>query len=122
MYFELVGRIIVNLVLLPTDDPAKFAQLYICDIANEVTNRIKAPGFSGKQATNSRIITTLIAMFNEFNEPAKVFQMARDKFEDGSLNDVSLRLLEEGIKVGDNIIYQHKVGDCSVDYMEWYQN
>ncbi|KAK3211141.1 hypothetical protein Dsin_015847 [Dipteronia sinensis] len=82
--------------LLPvTGEKPKFAQLYIYDTENEVMNRLKA--LSGENVLSSRleldIVSELVKMFDECNDLAKVFRMARDRFRASEFVPIRLRLI-----------------------------
>ncbi|KAK4856607.1 hypothetical protein QYF36_019224 [Acer negundo] len=75
-------------LLLATREKPKFAQLYIYDTENEVMNRSQA--LFGDNTLSSRlefdIVSELVKMFDECNDLAKVFRMARDHFRTSDLS------------------------------------
>lgn len=80
--------------LMPTPgQTAKFAQLYIYDTENEVSNRIKAISKKGTSGNNldPKIIEGLMKMFDEHNKLTEVFRMARDRFQDSDLVPIHLK-------------------------------
>lgn len=84
--------------LLPLDTSRpKFAQLYFYDTEKEVQNRMKALWKDGKDTLeedlDSEIVSGLIRMFDEQNPIAKVFRMARDRFEHAVEVPLSIRLI-----------------------------
>lgn len=81
--------------LLPADGRSpKFAQLYINDTKNEVSNRVQSFCSSKKQAEINRVVVDgLITMFDEINVIVKAFRMARDRFNEAEFLQVRLRLL-----------------------------
>ncbi|XP_020102972.1 uncharacterized protein LOC109720334 [Ananas comosus] len=81
--------------LLPTDGHRpKFAQLYIYDTENEVTNRITALDANGNlESIDRSIVAELIEMFDNHNEIVKAFRMARDHFIHTDFLPLRLRLI-----------------------------
>lgn len=81
--------------LLPADGHRpKFAQLYIYDTENEISNRIRALGIDGNFENISRnIVADLIKMFDGQNEIVKAFRMARDRFVHDDFIPMRLRLI-----------------------------
>ncbi|KAK1565724.1 hypothetical protein Q3G72_033350 [Acer saccharum] len=82
-------------LLLATGEKPKFAQLYIYDTENEVMNRLQS--LSGDNTLSSRlefdIVSELVKMFDECNDLAKVFRMARDCFRALEFIPIRLRLM-----------------------------
>ncbi|GFQ02664.1 hypothetical protein PHJA_002410300 [Phtheirospermum japonicum] len=82
-----------SLLPLPGQN-ARYAQLYIYDIANEICNRISSVfGDSDVPAINTAIVEGILLMLNESNEIVKAFRMARDIYEEGQTTTLRLRLL-----------------------------
>ena len=82
--------------LMPTPGQTpKFAQLYIYDTENEVSNRMKAISKKGTFGNNldPKITEGLMKMFEEHNKLTEVFRMARDRFQDSNLVPIRLRLI-----------------------------
>ncbi|XP_058732927.1 uncharacterized protein LOC131604509 [Vicia villosa] len=78
--------------LLPkTGDRPQYAQLYISDIDNEVTNRMKC--FRDNTEIDKNTVHNLKIMLDEFNIHAKVFRMARDVLDDNAFLDLNLRVI-----------------------------
>lgn len=72
----------------------KFAQLYIYDTENEITNRIGALSSANNSKTfESSIVADLRKMLDENNVVAQSFRMARDRFDSRDFRDVKLRLI-----------------------------
>ncbi|XP_050154244.1 uncharacterized protein LOC126628552 [Malus sylvestris] len=80
--------------LLPTEgETPKFAQLYIHDTQNEVSNRISCFGGSKIVETHDQdVVHGLIKMLDEHNEVVQLFRIARDKIDEGSTTHLRLRL------------------------------
>ncbi|KAK0603385.1 hypothetical protein LWI29_004385 [Acer saccharum] len=82
-------------LLLATGEKPKFAQLYIYDTENEVMNRLQS--LSRDNTLSSRlefdIVSELVKMFDECNDLAKVFRMARDRFRALEFIPIRLRLM-----------------------------
>ncbi|XP_020080111.1 uncharacterized protein LOC109703807 [Ananas comosus] len=81
--------------LLPADGHRpKFAQLYIYDTENEISNRIRALGIDdGIEKISRNIVTDLIKMFDDQNTIVKAFRMARDRFVHNDFMPMRLRLI-----------------------------
>ncbi|KAK0589045.1 hypothetical protein LWI29_008903 [Acer saccharum] len=97
--------------LLPaTGEKPKFAQLYIYDTENEVVNRLQA--LSGDNTLSSRlefdIVFELVKMFDECNDLAKVFRMARDRFRASEFIPIRLRLMRS--RSNDSNVYNLPTG------------
>ncbi|OMO65293.1 Nucleic acid-binding protein [Corchorus olitorius] len=72
----------------------QFAQLYIYDCANEVTNRVTAvTSRSSVDDVNRVIIEALIQMLDAENEVVKLFRTARERIEADGDKAVHIRLL-----------------------------
>ncbi|XP_033134461.1 uncharacterized protein LOC117127850 [Brassica rapa] len=81
--------------LLPAEgDIPRFAQLYIYDTAHELQNRFNALSKGKKTDLDESILRGLIKMLDENNELAKVFRMARDRYETGASEEYSIRILK----------------------------
>ncbi|XP_050110486.1 uncharacterized protein LOC126589277 [Malus sylvestris] len=80
--------------LLPLEgEIPKFAQLYIHDTQNEVSNRIGC--FSGSETVEKldhHVVDGLIKMLDDCNEVVKLFRLARDMIDEGSISHLRLRL------------------------------
>lgn len=73
----------------------KFAQLYIHDTENEVSNRVHFFSSSKKQSEiDTGVVDGLIQMFDQTNAIVKVFRMARDIFKEYDVQQVKLRVLD----------------------------
>ena len=81
--------------LLPThaDGRPRFAQLYIYDTENEVYNRINALGLTNADNNIRLLVQHLIEMLNLNNPLVQSFRMARERFNESSMQPVTLRLL-----------------------------
>ncbi|GJZ49308.1 hypothetical protein Tco_0603498 [Tanacetum coccineum] len=81
--------------LLPThaDGRPRFAQLYIYDTENEVDNRIHALNLTNPDNNIRFLVQYLIAMLNLNNLLVQSFRMARERFNESSMQPVTLRLL-----------------------------
>ncbi|XP_058773426.1 uncharacterized protein LOC131647553 [Vicia villosa] len=78
--------------LLPeTGDRPLYAQLYIYDTDNEVSNRMKC--FRDNTEIDKNIVHKLKIMLDEFNIHAKFFRMARDILDDNAFLDLKLRVI-----------------------------
>ena len=81
--------------LLPAEgDIPRFAQLYIYDTAHELQNRFNAQSKGKKTDLDESILRGLIKMLDENNKLAKVFRMARDRYETGASEEYSIRILK----------------------------
>lgn len=82
-----------SLLPMPGGTP-KFAQLYIYDTDNEVSNRINAIGGDTiASRLDVNVITELMKMLHENNVLADAFRMARDRFNANDVAPIRLRLL-----------------------------
>ncbi|OIT36030.1 hypothetical protein A4A49_57877, partial [Nicotiana attenuata] len=84
----------IGSLLPPERSTPKFAQLYIYDTGNEVTNRIKA--ISRGQDINklhAEIVSDMKQMLDDINVLAKTFRMVRDRFQENIDSNVKLRLI-----------------------------
>lgn len=82
--------------LFPVDGtmPMRFAQLYIYDTENEVSNRVQFLISSRRQAEiDIDIFHALIEMFYKTNVIVKAFWMAKGRFSNSDVQPVKLRLL-----------------------------
>ncbi|XP_058749869.1 uncharacterized protein LOC131622866 [Vicia villosa] len=78
--------------LLPENgDRPQYAQLYIYDTDNEVTNRMKC--FRDNTEIDENTVHNLKTVLDEFNIHAKVFRMARDVLDDNAFLDLKLRVI-----------------------------
>ncbi|CAN6562094.1 unnamed protein product [Malus baccata var. baccata] len=87
-----VHHLMGSLLPLEGENP-KFAQLYIHDTQNEVSNRIGC--FSGSETVEKldhHVVDGLIKMLDECNEVVKLFRLARDMIDEGSTSHLRLRL------------------------------
>jgi len=79
--------------LLPVDGLSpNFAQLYLYDTENEVSNRINALNQSNN-SHDSSIVDALVRMLDESNLLVKNFRMARDRFSGGNTHHLRLHLI-----------------------------
>ncbi|XP_038685799.1 uncharacterized protein LOC119985580 [Tripterygium wilfordii] len=80
--------------LLPLDGQRpQFAQLYVYDTENEVSNRVAALSRSALNvAVQNDIVSQLIQMFDQVNHLVKAFRMARDRIHSGDERTFSLCL------------------------------
>ncbi|KAL3620039.1 hypothetical protein CASFOL_034951 [Castilleja foliolosa] len=81
--------------LLPTEgQQPKFAQLYIYDTSNEVSNRINSVRSSENAKTlQEDVVDELKTMLDENNILVKSFRMAREKMAEVGEENVSLKLI-----------------------------
>ena len=88
--------------LLPVEGrPPKFTQLYIYDTENEVSNRLNVMGANGRESDLDRsVVEGLIHMLEEHNPLAKVFRMARERFNVDEIRSVKIRLIGNRSKDG----------------------
>ncbi|XP_004301743.1 PREDICTED: uncharacterized protein LOC101302173 [Fragaria vesca subsp. vesca] len=96
--FKICGQVhhLMGSILPINGQPPKYAQLYVYDTRNEVSNRINALRPNKKQRIDPNIVKGLIEMFDEINELAKLFRNIRDKFEDNSLPSFNMTFLSRG--------------------------
>ncbi|XP_040362335.1 uncharacterized protein LOC112166811 isoform X2 [Rosa chinensis] len=81
--------------LLPSNgESPKYAQLYIYDTKNEVSNRINAidPNHNNVNI-KSNIVEGLIKMFDQNNELVKEFRTIRDRYENGFIPTLNMTIL-----------------------------
>uniref|UniRef100_A0A0R0L8V3 Helitron helicase-like domain-containing protein n=1 Tax=Glycine max TaxID=3847 RepID=A0A0R0L8V3_SOYBN len=90
-------HIIGSMLPMPRKEP-KFAQLYIFDTENEVQNRINA--ISPHNQIQGHIVSQLSEMLDEYNVHAKNFRMARDRLQDGQVDNIKLKLIANHEKDG----------------------
>lgn len=69
-----------------------FAQLYIFDTENEVSNRVRSVNFDNDMDIDQTIVQSLIGMFDQNNQIVKAFRMARDRFEQDNIVPIRLKL------------------------------
>jgi hypothetical protein len=76
-------------------DPPKFAELYIYDTTNEVSNRINAvnPDNDKSKDLDKAIVTGLTEMLNECNDLVKKFRMASERIKGNEDEHVAIRLV-----------------------------
>ncbi|XP_020963738.1 uncharacterized protein LOC107610403 [Arachis ipaensis] len=82
-----------SLLPLKSEKP-KFAQLYIYDTENEITNRMES--FRSNiiaELMETEIVSSLKVMMDENNVLAKAFRSARDRYQIDGSADVKLRLI-----------------------------
>ncbi|XP_077221932.1 uncharacterized protein LOC143855744 [Tasmannia lanceolata] len=85
---------LIGSLLLETGKKPKFAQLYIYDTENEISNRIRAISKDNRcDILDPTIVKGLLNMFDTYNQLTKVFRMARDRFKESDLHDVHIRLI-----------------------------
>ncbi|XP_047267573.1 ATP-dependent DNA helicase PIF1-like [Capsicum annuum] len=84
----------IGSLLPPEGSTPKFAQLYIYDTENEVSNRINAVS-RGQDANklHVEIITDLKQMLDDNNVLAKTFRMVRERFQENDCSNVKLKLI-----------------------------
>uniref|UniRef100_A0A0R0HZ68 Helitron helicase-like domain-containing protein n=1 Tax=Glycine max TaxID=3847 RepID=A0A0R0HZ68_SOYBN len=87
-----------SMLPMPGKEP-KFAQLYIFDTENEVQNRINAISSPHNQI-QGHIVSQLSEMLDEYNMHAKSFRMARDRLQDGQVDNIKLKLIANREKDG----------------------
>ncbi|XP_061999055.1 uncharacterized protein LOC133716360 [Rosa rugosa] len=94
--FKISGQVhhLMGSLLHSDGECPKYAQLYIYDTKNEVSNRINAidPTHINNNI-KADIVRGLIKMFDETNELVKEFRTMRDKFEDESLVSLNMTIL-----------------------------
>uniref|UniRef100_A0A2N9EFG3 ATP-dependent DNA helicase n=1 Tax=Fagus sylvatica TaxID=28930 RepID=A0A2N9EFG3_FAGSY len=81
--------------LIPADGQnPHFAQLYFYDTENEVQNRMNALRSSQSNSNlDPSIVDTLVKMLDESNILVKLFRIARDRFKEGDIHHLRLRLI-----------------------------
>nr|XP_011463708.1 PREDICTED: uncharacterized protein LOC101292992 [Fragaria vesca subsp. vesca] len=94
--FKICGQIhhLMGSALPAEGERPKYAQLYVYDTNNEVSNRMEAidPCHTNKK-TKPDIVQGLIQMFDEINELVKEYRYVRDKYENGSLPSLNMTIL-----------------------------
>ncbi|EOX99032.1 Uncharacterized protein TCM_007660 [Theobroma cacao] len=95
--------------LLPVDgERPKFAQLYIYDTENEVSNRINALGYDVQQSgVEENIVKELMEMLDQTNQIVKAFRMAKERFKEPDYIPVKLRLI--GARMNDGQQYTNLI-------------
>ncbi|XP_017985317.1 PREDICTED: uncharacterized protein LOC18588470 [Theobroma cacao] len=95
--------------LLPVDgERSKFAQLYIYDTENEVSNRINALGYDVQQSgVEENIVKELMEMLDQTNQIVKAFRMAKERFKEPDYIPVKLRLI--GARMNDGQQYTNLI-------------
>ncbi|XP_040369338.1 uncharacterized protein LOC121051242 [Rosa chinensis] len=110
--FKINGQVhhLMGSVLPSEGESPKYAQLYVYDTRNEISNRINAidPAHVN-QNIRSDIVEGLIKMFDEINELAKQFRIMRDKFENRSLPSFKMSILDR--RSTDDKQYEKPVND-----------
>ncbi|KAL3643547.1 hypothetical protein CASFOL_014362 [Castilleja foliolosa] len=83
--------------LLPIEgEQPKFAQLYIHDTTNEISNRIKSVRSSNKETKlQEAIVEDLKSMLDENNILAQLFRMAKEKLTEQGGRNVSIKLIRK---------------------------
>jgi hypothetical protein len=81
--------------LLPEDgQQPKYAQLYVCDVQDEIESRIAAlEGKEKKKRVQPDVVRRLVHMLDENNWVAQCFRMAKDRFKEPDCENLSLRLV-----------------------------
>ncbi|XP_058763552.1 uncharacterized protein LOC131636999 [Vicia villosa] len=82
----------IGSLLPPEGQWPKFAQLYIYDTKNEVTNRME--GLRNKDKIDEDIVKRLCDMLYTHNVHAKSFLMERQRLNQGNVHNLKLRLIE----------------------------
>lgn len=78
-----------------------YAQLYVFDTENEVSNRMSLfPSTTHIGGIDQGIVSELMKLFDECNEIVKAFRMVRDRFDQSGVVSVRLRLLERRAQDG----------------------
>ncbi|GJR65426.1 putative PIF1 DNA helicase/replication protein A1-like protein [Tanacetum coccineum] len=75
------------------DRRPRFAQLYTCDIENEVDNQIHALNLTNADNNVRLLVQYLITMLNLNNPLVQSFRMARERFNESSIQPVTLHLI-----------------------------
>nr|XP_025660692.1 uncharacterized protein LOC112756337 [Arachis hypogaea] len=94
--YHSIGSLIPN-----NNERPRFAQLYIYDTDNEVSNRILAVR-SGEiiNKLETEIVSELTKMLDMCNPLAKSFRFARDRFADSEPSEIKMRLIRKREKDG----------------------
>ncbi|XP_061998973.1 uncharacterized protein LOC133716283 [Rosa rugosa] len=95
--FKISGQVhhLMGSVLPSTGECPKYAQLYIYDTKNEISNRINAIDPTHVNTNiKPNIVEGLIKMFDENNDLVKEFRTMRNKFETQSLPSLNLTILD----------------------------
>ncbi|XP_025680297.1 uncharacterized protein [Arachis hypogaea] len=94
--YHSIGSLIPN-----NNERPRFAQLYIYDIDNEVSNRIFAVRSSEIiNKLETEIVSELTKMLDMCNPLAKSFRFARDRFADSEPSEIKMRLIRKREKDG----------------------
>jgi len=85
----------IETLLPPSGFILKFAQLYIYDTSNELSNRLNALGRSDCFGIRADIVQRLQEMLDSVNPYVAVFRRARDMLRDhGEVLDVRTRIIQ----------------------------
>lgn len=97
--------------LVPVDgNQPKFAQLYVHDTENEVTNRLNTLQTDvDKNSLQEQLVTSLLNMLDEHNVLVQSFRMVRDKYREEGVHDLKLRLIANRFTDG----RQYNLPSCS---------
>ncbi|CAH9141764.1 unnamed protein product [Cuscuta epithymum] len=82
-----------SLLPLPGEKP-KFAQLYIYDTDNEISNRMEVVGMKDDSSPVQRsIVSDLKQLLDQYNPYAKAYRMVRDRVQNNEVAPLKLRLI-----------------------------
>jgi hypothetical protein len=92
-------------------DPPKFAELYIYDTTNEVSNRINAvnPDNDKSKDLDKAIVTGLTEMLNECNDLVKKFRMASERIKGNEDEHVAIRLVAPSEGMALSIVFHRQI-------------
>ncbi|XP_071699127.1 uncharacterized protein [Rutidosis leptorrhynchoides] len=92
--FRISGQVYHRIgALCPEEgDPPRYLQLYICDTANEASNRMRYFGGNSSTGISYEVVEKLNDMLNTENELVKLFRTARDKINDPAVPDLKVKL------------------------------
>lgn len=93
--FKICGQVhhLMGSILPRDSESPKYAQLYIYDTRNEVSNRMNIvdPLLTSKVEPN--IVGALIEMFDKFSVLSKIYRAIRDRFQTDSLPSLNITIL-----------------------------
>nr|XP_027186631.1 uncharacterized protein LOC105851205 isoform X3 [Cicer arietinum] len=79
----------------------KFAQLYIHDTENEISNRLGfIQGDNQNNLLQEKLVTNILHMLDNHNVLVKSFRMVRDKYDHHDVGELKLRLLSNRLTDG----------------------
>ncbi|XP_050380064.1 uncharacterized protein LOC126797485 [Argentina anserina] len=109
--FKICGQVhhLIGSMLPQCGEAPKYAQLYIYDTCNEVSNRMNAIDPSHTSKIELNIVVALIEMFDRLSELTKTYRAIRDRFQSDSLPSLNMTILAPQSR--DNKQYERPTND-----------